>query len=181
MTSRGNISWNIDELLNGRIRPASPELRSILASLKWSSWTGYLNLNCVPRGWRPRQGIHAPALGSELGAALRPWTLPSTALGHLQCDLSKPPRHSILSCKMRIIITILSMLREYPINRICQVFSTCEMLATVNKVFLVSLFLAAASTTSPVRPRLRLCVRLEAFPLGPTLISLLRSESTQGV
>lgn len=50
--------------------------------------------------------------------------------------------------------------------------------ATVNKGFLVPLFLVAASTTSLVR--LQLCIRLRASPLGQTRTSLLWSKSTQG-
>ena len=40
VTPHGTIRWNVDEeLINGRIKPASPEPRSILASLKRCRWT----------------------------------------------------------------------------------------------------------------------------------------------
>lgn len=40
VTPHGTISWNVDEeMIDGRIKPASPEPRSILASLKWYRWT----------------------------------------------------------------------------------------------------------------------------------------------
>lgn len=40
VTPGGTINWNVDEkLFNGGIKPVSPELRFLLASLKWCSQT----------------------------------------------------------------------------------------------------------------------------------------------